>query len=38
MAKTLMTVLRYSITKYQKDLFMCAQYANKDNSKIKSMT
>ena len=38
MAKTVMTVLRYSITKYQKELFMCAQYANKHNSKTKSMT
>ena len=27
--QTLITVLRYSITYYQKDLFICAQYANK---------
>ena len=29
MDQTLITVLRYSITYYQKDLFICAQYANK---------
>ena len=29
MDQTLITVLRYSITNYQKDLFICAQYANK---------
>ena len=29
MHQTLITVLRYSITYYQKDLFICAQYANK---------
>ena len=29
MDQTLVTVLRYSITYYQKDLFICAQYANK---------
>ena len=29
MDETLMTVLRYSITYYQKDIFICAQYANK---------
>ena len=29
MDQTLITVLRYSITYYQNDLFICAQYANK---------
>ena len=29
MDQTLITVLRYSITYYQKDLFICPQYANK---------
>ena len=29
MDQTLITVLRYSITYYQKHLFICAQYANK---------
>ena len=29
MDQTLITVLRYSITYYQKDLFIFAQYANK---------
>ena len=29
MDQTLITVLRCSITYYQKDLFICAQYANK---------
>ena len=29
MDQTLITVLRYSITYYQKDLFICAHYANK---------
>ena len=29
MDQTLIIVLRYSITYYQKDLFICAQYANK---------
>ena len=29
MDQTLITVLRYSITYYQKDLFTSAQYANK---------
>ena len=29
MDQTLITVLRYSITYYQKNLFICAQYANK---------
>ena len=29
MDQTIITVLRYSITYYQKDLFICAQYANK---------
>ena len=29
MDQTFITVLRYSITYYQKDLFICAQYANK---------
>ena len=29
MDQTLITVLRYSITYYQKDLFICTQYANK---------
>ena len=29
MDQTLIKVLRYSITYYQKDLFICAQYANK---------
>ena len=29
MDQTLVTVLKYSITSYQKDLFICAQYANK---------
>ena len=29
MYQTLITVLRYSITYYQKDLFICTHYANK---------
>ena len=29
MDQTFITVLRYSITYYKKDLFICAQYANK---------
>ena len=29
MDQTLITVLRYSITYYQKDLFICTQYANR---------
>ena len=29
MDQTLITVLRYSITYYQKDLFICAHYAKK---------
>ena len=29
MDQTLITVLRYSITYYQNNLFICAQYANK---------
>ena len=29
MDQTLITVSRYSITYYQKDLFICAQYPNK---------
>ena len=29
MDQTLITVLRYSITYYQKNLFICAHYANK---------
>ena len=29
MDQTLITVLRYSITYYQKDPFICPQYANK---------
>ena len=29
MDQTLITVLTYSITYYQKDLFICAQYTNK---------
>ena len=29
MDQTLITVSRYSITYYQNDLFICAQYANK---------
>ena len=29
MDQTLITVLRYSITYYEKDLFICLQYANK---------
>ena len=33
MDQTLITVLRYSITYYQKDLFICTQYANKHKAK-----
>ena len=29
MDQTLITILRYSITYYQNDLFICAQYTNK---------
>ena len=29
MDQTLITVLRYSITYYQNDLFICSRYANK---------
>ena len=34
MYQTLITVLRYSITYYQKDLFICTHYANKHKEEL----